>query len=145
MKPLFRLCVCLLLALSVPACAGLASALSVVSTAIADTNSALDLIDSTVAAYQLAHPFSTEDRSTYQTLLAHAYEALHRGSAVVAGANALNQGDVDQAFADFKQQYQDLTAWLKQKGITPKSVGMVGAGKDGEGFPEPLVIGVKIR
>jgi hypothetical protein len=126
-------------------CAAVASLLPVIDSAITDTSIVLRGIETVFDAYQTAHPIAPTDRVAYDRLLARAYQTLTLAERAVTDAKQIDQGSYDQAFSDFKSAFLDLTTFLKQKGITPGSSGLVGAGPGSEDFPVPRVIGLRIQ
>lgn len=132
--------------LVLPGCAALASALPFINTALSDSALVLHGIETTFDAYQTGHPLTPADRIEYDRLLATAYQSLSLGARAVADLKEVDQGKYDTAFQDFKIAYAALTAFLKQKGITPLGSGLVGAGTaGGEDFPTPRVIGLRVQ
>ena len=126
-------------------CAALGPALSKIDTALTDTDQVLKIVETAFDAYQTLHPVSPQDRAEYDRLLATAYQDLNTGERAVADAKQLNQGQYDQAFADFKTAYANLAAYLKAHGVTPVGAGLVGAGTPGGAdFPTPRVIGLRL-
>jgi hypothetical protein len=127
-------------------CAAIASALPVIDTALSDTSLVLKGIETTFDAYQQTHPVTPEDRAAYELLLANAYHDLTLGERAVADLKQVDQGQYDAAFKDFGAAFTALTAFLKQKGITPIGSGLVGVGtQGGDDFPVPRVIGLRIQ
>ncbi len=136
----------LLIALSLGACAAIASALPVINSALTDTTIVLKGIETAFDAYQVVHPVAPIDRARYAMLLASAYHDLQFGERAVADLGQVNQGQYDQAFGDFEQSFLALTDFLKEKGITPASSGLVGVGEAGsDTFPTPRVIGLRVH
>lgn len=127
-------------------CAAIASALPLINSALTDSTLVLRGIETTFEAYQATHAVAPADRAEYELLLANAYKDLQLGERAITDASQLNQGQYDQAFGDFKQAFLALTDFLKQKGITPASSGLVGVGESGsDSFPTPRVIGLRIQ
>ncbi len=136
----------LLFSLLLVSCAAIASALPLINSALTDTGIVLSTIETTFDAYQATHPVSPADRATYDLLLSNALRDLQLGERAVADIGQVNQGQYDQAFSDFRGSFVALTAFLKDKGITPIGSGLVGAGtKGGDTFPTPRVIGLRLQ
>ena len=132
--------------LVLPCCAAIASALPVINSALTDTTIVLRGIETAFDAYQATHPVTPVDRAKYDMLLASAYHDLQLGERAVADLGQVNQGQYDQAFGDFKQSFTALTDFLKEKGITPASSGLVGVGETGsDTFPTPRIIGLRVH
>lgn len=135
----------LALTLNLTGCAALASALPVIDTALSDTVLVLKGIEASYDAYQTQHPVSPQDRAEYDVLLANAYKDLRLGERFVADAKQVDQKQYDQAFGDFEVAFKALADYLKAKGITPVGTGLVGEGAQGDTFPTPRIIGLKIQ
>jgi hypothetical protein len=146
MKKLLPLFLCLMLTLSVTACAGLGAVLRAVDTAVNDSGQALDIIQTTFNVYQSTHEVSPEQRAYFQKLIANAYLTLRTGSQAVAPLKDIDQKEYDAAFKDFKAAYVALRDYLVAEGITPAGVGLVGASQaGGDPFPAPAVIGLRVQ
>jgi hypothetical protein len=130
---------------SLTGCAALASALPVIDTALSDATLVLKGIESSYDAYQTQHPVSPQDRAEYDLLIANAYKDLRLGERAVADAKQIDQKQYDQAFGDFEVAFKALADYLKAKGITPIGTGLVGEGQQGDTFPTPRIIGLKIQ
>lgn len=142
---MYKIATLLLLVSLLTGCAAFATAIPVIESALTDSALVLKGIETTYDAYQLAHPVSPADRAEYQQLLAQAYDTLRTGERVVTDAKEVDQGQYDAAFRDFAGAYSTLTAFLKDRGITPASAGLVGLSPDGGApFPVPRVIGLRI-
>jgi len=125
-------------------CATLGAAIPIIESALTDSALVLKGIETTFDAYDLAHPLTPADRAEYSQLLAQAYDTLRTGGRVVADAKALDQGQYDAAFRDFAGAYSTLVAFLKERGITPASAGLVGVNQESGAFPVPRVIGLRV-
>jgi hypothetical protein len=139
------LLVCVLLTLPLSACAGLGAALHAVDSAVNDSSQALNVIQTTFNVYQASHPVSPEQRALFDKLLMSALLTLRTGSAAVAPLHDLDQKQYDAAFKDFRVAYAALRNYLVVQGITPGSVGLVGAGRTSDDFPEPAVLGLHVQ
>jgi|HubBroStandDraft_2_1064218.scaffolds.fasta_scaffold253998_2 hypothetical protein len=146
MKPLHRLaafCLCVLL---LTGCAGLASALPTIQSALTDSSLVLSDIESVFEGYQATHPITPEVRAEYARLVATANQALLYGGRAVSDLGQVDQGKYDAAFADFRAAYAALTDFLTKQGVTPAGAGLVGSGApSAPAFPVPRVIGLRIQ
>jgi hypothetical protein len=129
-----------------PNCAALPSILNTVDHAVTDSDVALQIIETAFNVYQADHPVSPADRATFEKLMATAYGTLKTGAQLEHDAKDVSQGNFDQAFADFKVAFAAIKDFMKQKGISPIGEGLVGASQaDTDGFPVPLVIGLRLQ
>ena len=135
----------LLLALLLVGCAGFASALTFINTALSDAQEALALIDTAYNAYQETHTVSPADRAEFDKLYSNAMQDLNTGTRLVADAKQIDQGQFDAAFKDFKTDYVALTDYLKAHGITPIGSALPGASpSEAPAFPVPRILTLKI-
>lgn len=132
------------LALVVCSCHALGPVLSVLDRVVNDSGQALKIIETTYNVYQAQHPVTPEERAVFDRLLAQAYQTLRTGSRALADAHDVDQGKYDAAFEDFKIAYAALHGYLKEHGISPVGAGLVGAGRGGEDFTPPEVIGYRV-
>lgn len=134
------------LALTLAACAALPSLLNAIDHAVTDSNQALEIIETTFNVYQTEHAVTPAERADFEKLLATAYATLKAGSAAEHDAKDVSQGNYDQAFADFKVAFAAIKDYMKAHQISPIGEGMIGARQaDGDGFPTPAVIGLRIQ
>lgn len=133
-------------ALYLPNCAALPSILNTIDHAVTDSSEALQIIEAAFNVYQAGHAVTPVDRATFETLLATAYGTLKTGAQIEHDAQSVSQGQYDQAFADFKTAFLAIKDFMKARQISPIGQGLVGASQaDVDGFPTPLVIGLKIK
>ncbi len=128
------------------------SALPTITTAITDTGLVLQGIQTSVDAFQTVHPLPPADLAEYERLLSVAYQSLTIAERTVTDLKQVNQAEYDQAFADFKVDFEALAAFLKDKGITPNAPPPAGAfasralpASPPAPFPTPRVIGLRVQ
>lgn len=127
-------------------CSALPGILTAIDYAITDSDQALKIVETTFNLFNGDHPVSPEVKATFEKLLATAYSTLKTGAKIVHDGQAVDQGQYDAAFADFKVAFLALTDYLKSEGITPVGAGLVGVGPNGgKDFPEPAIIGLKLK
>ena len=146
MNKLCALLFILIGALALPNCAALPSILSTIDHAVTDSDQALQIIETVFNLYQTDHTVSPADRASFEKLMATAYGTLKAGAIAEHDVQNVSQGNYDQAFADFKVAFAAIKDFLKARQISPVGQGLVGASQaDTDGFPVPLVIGLKIQ
>lgn len=127
-------------------CAALPSILNTIDHAVTDSDEALQIIETAFNVYQIDHPVSPADRATFEKLMANAYGTLKAGAIAEHDVSSVSQGNFDQAFADFKVAFAAIKDFMKARQISPIGQGLVGVSQaDVDGFPVPLVIGLKIQ
>lgn len=144
-----RLLVTLLALTLLSGCAALVSTLANVQTAITDTEEVLSVIEASYGAFEAVHPLPAADQAEFQTLMATCYKDLNAAQRTVTDLGQVDQGQYDQAFADFKLDFIALLAYLKAHNITPsahpRALTPGAAPAAEETFPTPRVIDLKIK
>lgn len=144
MKKLILLLVAGLLTLA--GCAALPSILNAIDHAVTDSNQALQIIETTFNVYQTEHTVTPAERADFEKLMANAYATLKAGSAAEHDAKDVSQGSYDQAFSDFKVAFSAIKDYMKAHQVSPIGEGLIGTSQaDGDGFPTPAVIGLRIQ
>lgn len=113
--------------------------LSDVLLVIDDAQAILNIIDSAAKIWFDLHPDAADAKAKYVKAMGRCRVALDGAIRVVRGSKSLDEGQVDQAFAEFRAAYVDLTALLAASGIKAAD-GKLGAGPDVVAVPEPLVM-----
>lgn len=146
MNKFYALLASLLIAVGLVACAALPAILNAVDHAVTDSDQALKIVETTYNVYQTEHPVTPEERAAFEKLLATAYGTLKAGAAAVHDGKAIEQGNYDSAFADFRSAFLAIKDYMKAHAISPIGEGLVGTSQaDGDGFPVPAVIGLRVK
>ena len=105
---------------------------------IQDAQLILDQIDA-AAQPILALKADPELNKEYAKQLGSARSALQVAIRTTKGGQALSQGEIDAAFAEFKQAYTQLSSFLETSGLKVKGL-MSSPDGGGVDIPTPLVV-----
>ncbi len=136
----FVLFACLALP-TVTGCAAI-SLLPDVIAAVTDGTQLLDAIDIFINAYFVSHPNPTE-QAKCAAAMAKCRAALNTALRAAQAATALDQGQVDAAFADFKDAYASLLVLVQPYGVVPTHAGNFAASPGTLQVPEPIALHLK--
>lgn len=113
-----KLVLALSIAIAAPSCAAVASILPVVTKVAVDALSVLAGIDTVVQEHFRRYPdIPGPIRQKYAQLYDNALQALRALQKAAEGGKALDDGDVQKAFADFQAAYEELKGWLKVQNL----------------------------
>jgi hypothetical protein len=108
----------------------------------------LNLINDAATAFFAAHPELSSARDKYVAIMTKARTALDAGVQALKGVTALDQAQIEAAFADFKTAYDDLVAFISSFGIaTPSNPAVkiaVPPGSHPVVIPQPLIFTYRV-
>lgn len=140
MKPIAKLIALLLLLSTAPACAALLSALPEVVSKVADAMLIIDQIETFTDAYFMAAP-NPKLEATCREKITQARSALITAQRATQGAEDLSAGDVDKAFADFREAYTALLVVVGPLGVQTGDGGALSASSSGVlTVPTPMAL-----
>ena len=137
-----------LLAIVSTACAPVIRALPQIVSVITDASATIQLIDSAVSAWFARHPdVKPEVRDQYRAAYERCLIALNVANHAAAGAGALDQQEVDAAFAEFRAAYlalRDLLVLERVATVAPDGRLSVDDGADLIVLPEPVALRLQV-
>lgn len=137
------LALALVTTLTLSSCAAVVAHLPTVVAAVTDAMLVLDSIERFVALYFVKHP--DEDKAAkVAAALVRARGALNAALRSAEGAKQLDQGQVDAAFAEFREAYQALIALVGPLGVQPGGPALRAA-PDTLIVPEPMALSLKLK
>lgn len=120
MKSFRAFVLALALVFSVGSCAAVVSALPKIVSIVSDASLIVDAIQSFTAAEFKSHPNADLEKKVDQAI-AKARLALAAANRIASGSENLSQAQINEAFAEFRSAYQDLTSLVGPLGVSTGS------------------------
>jgi hypothetical protein len=139
---LSMLCLVVALSLGSVGCGAIMNALPAIVAAVSDGSMILDQIQAYLDTYFKTHPDPIAEKKA-SFAIAKCRAALIAAQRTSAGAQKLDQQQIDAAFADFKVAYQELLAIAGPYGVTQEG-STLKASANGLSVPPPAALTLKV-